>query len=342
MTITLEIQENEAAFRYPEDHGDIFQALGDLLDREDDGRVAPLQYIAELRDLTSRHPEFIDGHAHLGFAFLEQDEPERALDACMNGLALGEKAIPPDFDGTIEWSHLDNRPFLRAAYGVVLCCLRLGQRQRALTLMEKMLAWNPNDNQGVRDIIGSEYLRAGETESARAAFEKEGPHYPPYRYELALLLLRENAHKAAATSLRHGFVENDYIAQILCGTPDPLPLSIGHSRSFDGPDIAQNYTSQYGDLWYDTPAAIAFLRWLHTHPEVMIERASVLKWREALFWEHDFQRRGLLLDREKAEAERIDDRLSEEIVVTRLNSGGRPVFPWLHMDRRSRNGDFAV
>ena len=341
MTITLEIQENEAAFRYPEDHGDIFQALGDLLDREDDGRVAPLQYIAELRDLTSRHPEFIDGHAHLGFA--PGAGRTRARSGRLHEWSCpGRKAIPPDFDGTIEWSRLDNRPFLRAAYGVVLCCLRLGQRQRALTLMEKMLAWNPNDNQGVRDIIGSEYLRAGETESARAAFEKEGPHYPPYRYELALLLLRENAHKAAATSLRHGFVENDYIAQILCGTPDPLPLAIGHSRSFDGPDIAQNYTSQYGDLWYDTPAAIAFLRWLHTHPEVMIERASVLKWREALFWEHDFQRRGLLLDREKAEAERIDDRLSEEIVVTRLNSGGRPVFPWLHMDRRSRNGDFAV
>ena len=200
--------------------------LDHLLDYHDDGRLTRNQYVTELKDLVARHPGFIDGHAHLAFALLEQDKPKLALGAGLCGLALGDEAIPPDFEGKVEWSFLENRPFLRAAHSVVLCYLRLGQRLKAIPLMEKMLAWNPNDNQGIRFIIGSDYLRSGMEDKAAAIFHAEGPHYPPYRYELGLLLFRKGRHQAPATSLRHGFIENGYVAEILCGTPDPLPLPI--------------------------------------------------------------------------------------------------------------------
>ena len=332
MTIALEIREDGAVFRYPESYDDVVRELDDLLDRSDAGRIDPARYLAGLRDLVTRHPEFIDGHAHLGGALSEQGEPERALDAFMRGFTLGESAIPSGFNGTIEWGYLENRPFLRAAHGAAVCHSQLGRDRQALALMEKMLAWNPNDNQGIRYIVGSEYLRAGKLGKARAVFEAEGSHYPPYRYELALLLLRKGSHKAAATSLRHGFVENGYIAEILCGNPNPMPLAIWRGSSFAAPDLAQDYVSQYGDLWHRTRDALAFLRWLHTHPKVMAERAAVLEWKEALLWEHDYERRGRIIEGEEAAAKRIDDGLSEEIVAARTNRSGRPVFPWLHLE----------
>ena len=59
--------------------------------------------------------------------------------------------------------------------------------------------------------------------------------YPPYRYEMALLLFRREDHVAAATALRRGFVENGYIAEILCGNPEPPPMGIWHGDGFSMP-----------------------------------------------------------------------------------------------------------
>jgi hypothetical protein len=43
----------------------------------------------------------------------------------------------------------------------------------AVTIIELILARNPADNQGVRFLLGSEALRAGDFDHARAVFENE-------------------------------------------------------------------------------------------------------------------------------------------------------------------------
>ena len=90
----------------------------------------------------------------------------------------------------MEWSFVENRPFLCAAHGLVFCHSWLSHSQEAIAVMERILAWNPDHNQGIRFMIGSEYLRAGEEEKAESFFVTEAAEHPPYRYELALLLLR--------------------------------------------------------------------------------------------------------------------------------------------------------
>ena len=57
--------------------------------------------------------------------------------------------------------------------------------------MEQVLQWNPNDNQGVRLILGSEYLRAGDRAKAGKVLREHAAEYPPYRYELGLLHLQK-------------------------------------------------------------------------------------------------------------------------------------------------------
>ena len=330
MTISLEMREDVAVFRYPSEYGGMIEELDDLLERRDAGKLSEAQYVGTLEDLVARNPWFIDGHAHLGYALYHRGKFELALECCERGFSLGTELLPADFREFIEWGYLDNRPFLRAAHGVVLCNLRLGRPQEAIAIMEKMLAWNPGDNQGIRYIIGSEYLRAGKEDEAKSFFETEATHYPPYRYELGLLLLRQGRHMAAATSLRHGFIDNGYIAEVLCGNPDPLPVGIWHGSNLAEPELAKEYASCYGSLWHGTLDAVAFLRWLHSHPKVMSERAAILDWSEALLWEHDIERRQVILKLQRAASERIDDELSKEIVVDRTDRHGRIVSPWLH------------
>ena len=46
---------------------------------------------------------------------------------------------------------------------------------------------------------------------------------------------------AAATSLRRGIVENGYIAEVLCGNPDPRLIGIWHGWAFVEPQHAKEY-----------------------------------------------------------------------------------------------------
>lgn len=199
--IALRVSNGAGVFDHGDDYDEIVEELDEALDRRGAGELTPAKYIAVLKALVERHPYFIDGHAHLGYALLDEGKPKLAFQACLRGFEIGERAIPKGFAGRIEWGFLENRPFLRAAHGVALGHLRLGQRREAIALMERMLAWNPDDNQGIRYLIGSEYLRVGETGKADRVFADEAAHYPPYHYERALSLFR--AHRDRRTLDSH-------------------------------------------------------------------------------------------------------------------------------------------
>ena len=335
MTVTIEVNDFSAEFRYPAQYDDVVEEFDDLLDRRQTGGLREKQYLSALEKLVDRHPWFIDGHAHIGNVLHGRREFKRALVAYERGYALGTAALPAGFTDHILWRHLENRPFLRAAHGIALTKSKLGRHAESISMLEKMLMWNPDDHQGVRFVIGSEYMRDGEDEKAMSYFEA-GMGYPPYLYDRALLLLRQGRFVDAATSLRRGFVSNGYIAEALCGNPQPLPVGIWHGSNWSEPDVAMDYALDEGKLWHQVRNAVAFLRWLHTHPRVMAERAGILQWREALRWEPDATRRGLLSDKEHAARLAIDDRLSAEIVVERTDRFGQTVFPWLHPEGRRR------
>ncbi|WCP12009.1 hypothetical protein sphantq_00406 [Sphingobium sp. AntQ-1] len=302
--------------------------LDDVLDQHSAGMLSDPAYIAELKAIITDSPEYIDGHAHLGHALLASGKTRAALSSYEFGIALGETAIPVDFSGTLSWYELDNRPFLRALHGAALAQLRLKKRKAGISLMERMLSLNPDDNQSVRYLLGSEYMRNREPEKASFLLESWAEHYPPCAYDLGLLRFKQNKFVAAATQLRRAFTANFYIAEILCGHPDPAPLSIWHDSNYAMPELARHYAQDYGKLWHDTCDALPFLHWLYHHPKVLLERADVLDCREQLEWEHSVERRQKILYREQEFLAQIDDRISEEIVTLRSARDGRPVYPW--------------
>ena len=151
----------QAEFEASEANEGATLALCDLLEEADRGRMTSIELASRLRELTEAAPEHIDARAHLGSVLLESEQLQEAAAEYERAFEIGSKALPTDFDGRIEWIRLDNRPFLRAAYGLALVRLKTGKRTEAIRLMEQLLRWNPNDNQGVRLSIGSEYLRAG-------------------------------------------------------------------------------------------------------------------------------------------------------------------------------------
>jgi tetratricopeptide (TPR) repeat protein len=286
-------------------------------------------YIDGLEQLITREPEFIDSHAHLSFAFHRQGKPKKALDAALAGVAIGERLIPEGFHGAIEWGYLENRPFLRALHGVVLAYMRLRRHKDAASFIDKMPAYNPNDNQGVRYLLGSEVLRAGDKIRAETVLNENADNYPPYYYELGLLHIMNGDWVKAATALRQGFCANIYLAEILCGHSDPQPLAIWHGSNLAQPDTATDYMKMYGNLWFRHPDSFAFVRWLFNHSSVMAERASLMKCHEALFSGNEYETRKTILSRQQALLNGIDNRLSTEIVKKIKDRHRQEFWPWI-------------
>ncbi len=65
-------------------------------------------------------------------------------------MRIGESFLPDGFDGVLQWGSIRNRPYLRCMNGYGLCLWRLGRGVDAGAVFDRILALNPNDNQGAR------------------------------------------------------------------------------------------------------------------------------------------------------------------------------------------------
>lgn len=334
--IALEIRPDGISF----DFGDNFDALSDevdaLVERYENELLKPARFVTALREFITRRPNFIEASAHLALALLDQEKPRQALEAAQRGFRIGEKAIPPGFSGVISWRYLTNRCFLRVADALAHAHIANGEHREAAAVMEKMLAWNPDDQQGVTLRIGAVYLRIGEKEKAKAAFEKSVRFDASAYYDLGLMHILDGDLVAAATALRHGFVETPYIAEMLCGAMGVIePFVVGDDLN----DIerALDYIDAEIELWTKTDQATPFLNWLYHHPRAMLERAAILDLREQRYWEKDMAARDALEQREEALLAAMDDALSRELVKPREDRSGRAVLPWMIAPRGAQS-----
>ena len=324
----FDVQGNQGLFVYLNERIEpLLNEFHDLLDAHQSGQMNDKRYADELNRLIGLAPDFIDLHSHLSFLFLDQNNPKKALSAAMSGLEVGDRLIPDSFSGVIEWGYVDNRPYLRALQGAVLANVRLLRHKDAAVLIDKLLTINPNDNQGLRYILGSELLRAGDRERAASIFDKCS-NYPPYLYEQALLHILNNDWVKAATAVRLGFAENRYIAEMLCGNLSPQPLAIWHGTNLAEPEIASEYIEMYGQLWLSNPEALKFIRWLFNHSSILSERASLMKCAEDLFSEREIVGRERIISHQKKLISGIDHRLSTKIVKMVNTIQGHKIRPW--------------
>ncbi|GAU71450.1 hypothetical protein SSP35_40_00160 [Streptomyces sp. NBRC 110611] len=104
-------------------------------------------------------PRQIDCWAHLGSHAFERAEADdsalsEALGFYQTAVAVAELSLPPTFTGVLAWGELDNRPFHRALHGLGLTWWQLGDTKKATAVFGNSLWTNPDDNQGIRYLIG--------------------------------------------------------------------------------------------------------------------------------------------------------------------------------------------
>jgi len=201
-------------------------------------------------------PTYADGYNHLANIAFRKADWKQAEGLYRKALELAGPEVKDMPEGGF-WGIIETRPYMRALHGLGLTAWRTDKLETALDIFRQMLELNPNDNQGVRYLMGPVYHQMGNLGEAARWYERNGDD-PHNIYNYGLLLIQQNKLKQAATALILAISTNPYIAPMLLG--QKLPKSDWwHGTSWAQPECAQDYLTDYHKWWETQELPLAFL-----------------------------------------------------------------------------------
>jgi tetratricopeptide (TPR) repeat protein len=188
---------------------------------------------------------------------------EAARDLYAQGVAAGERALGPrtfEEDAGHFWGMVRTRPYMRARFGLARCLEDLGQVDQAIGHYQELLRLNPNDNQGVRDVLLPALLAAGRDGEAGALLEQfDDDISASWQYGWALWTFRqEGDSERARERLRAAVRANRYVPRYLTGQAQ-WPGSLPASYAFGSDEEAVICAREVGDAWRATSGAVEWL-----------------------------------------------------------------------------------
>ena len=194
----------------------------------------------------------------------EAHSPEAALDLYRQAVSAGECALGPqvmqDEVGHF-WGITATRPYMRALLGLAQTLETLGDVDGAIERYRELLRLNPNDNQGVRDLLLPRLLEANRDEEAGALLRKYAEDgSAEWQYGWALWIFRaEGDSPAARERLQAARRANRFVPDYLSGKT-PLPEDLPDSYSFGSKEEAVLCADALLNVWQTTPGAAAWLQ----------------------------------------------------------------------------------
>lgn len=310
-------------FVIPADGDIIAQQIDEILS---DTNTTKAQQIERLEALIAKTPNAIDAYQELANLHYDRFNPERRLKALKAGIARCEALIPAGFKGSIPYITLDNRPYLRLLHHKMLSHIELKQYDSAGDTARKLLRLNPDDNFGVRFIVGSLYLLDGDIEDAEPFVRDAASDYPPSLYELGLLHAKREQWDEAINAFRKAFTMNEYLAKAIVGQPSPMTLPRWHNSNYQTATEAIEYFKFAKSIWLEAQETRHLIEWLFNHSTVLRQRAELAALNEQLLLERDTDSRRRLIEK----IEYVETVVSTPL-ATKIDPSGRglpPIYPW--------------
>lgn len=249
--------ENYWGFDYSESYKTAQDAYWRMCD---DDQFSPSVLRKGMAQLLEREPLLADAAINLGRIFLEEGQKKQAEKIYSATLDKLESLIPPEFKaGThlVPWIIHENRPYLRLLLEYAFYIREYEGLAKSQPYFERVLVLNPNDNQGVRGILSTLYLKTNQEQKVVDLWKK----YPDDMIkELALgyvLALYKTGKKEKA---REHLIKNlpEYM-QTISMILDPQPVELTDRITVGGKDEAYAYYLEQGSLWQATSGAVDLL-----------------------------------------------------------------------------------
>jgi len=133
--------------------------------------------------------------------------------------------------------------------------------EQAADHYREMLRLNPNDNQGVRDMLLPCLLNIEKDKEVEALLKKYKYDKPfaQWSYTKALVSFRIGGDNATSRKhLQHAFSVNPHVVQYLLDEED-LPFEMPTGYGLGSEEEAVLCADQLMDVWFDTPGATDWL-----------------------------------------------------------------------------------
>lgn len=309
----------DGVFDWGSSRDELFDTYYEASDLYFTGEIAEAKTI--LNDIIQKDSHFIDAYNLLGNIELELGHYKQSKQQHQKALQVGEQLIPDSFDGKIRWGFTENRPYLRALHSVAIDHVYENDYARGIDLLERILNYNPDDNQGVRYLIGDLYLLQNAFKKAEATY-KENLDYPPYLYSYGLLHYVLGNYAKAITLLRKGILSNIYISNYLRMNVPLIPYEIWHATNFEMPETAYSYADLMFPKWIEYPAALELLQFLHVAEPSHFEIQQVYTLKNELYFadsgfeddDETFNIRGKIIDEIEKINKAVTDSSSRKIL----------------------------
>lgn len=224
-------------------------------------------------------PTYADGYNHLANIAWRKGDWKQAEGLYQKAFELAEPEVKDIPKGEF-WSILESRPYMRALHGLGLTAWKQSRLEEAIGVFKQMLKLNPNDNQGIRYLIGPLYHQLGNLEEAGMWYEQneDDPHN---LYNYGLALIQQNKLKKASRILIFAIFANPYIAPMLLD--DKLPKrDWWHGISWAEPEYAEDYMIGYSSWWESEELPLVFLRACWSSGEVQQNLKDFIAARRAM------------------------------------------------------------
>lgn len=162
-------------------------------------------------------------------------------------------------EAEVPWGVHDNRPLLRVVSQAIDFALQTGKRERGLDWMRWMLARNPNDNHGWREVQRRELLAMGDAAGAIALLDAYPDDMPPAQHDRALALFMLGRTAEAGRLLRRAHAEFPaFVGALLPDTLDRPPGEMTGTVAVGGAEHAWEWRAEVRAQW----ARCGALDWL--------------------------------------------------------------------------------
>ena len=220
---------------------------------------------AEALELASqalaKDPDCVD--ALVTVAMADSDSIEKLIAGLERAVAAGKRSLGTECFESGKghfWGILETRPYMRARQQLADALKTAGRRDEAIAHYRALLDLNPNDNQGIRDLLLGCYLADADLDGAGTLLrEYEGDSGTVFAWGRTLERFLAADLDGAANALRRARHNNPFVELYLSGKRK-LPKSRPAFYSPGSDDEACLCIETLGEAWAAHPDAVF---WLH-------------------------------------------------------------------------------
>jgi tetratricopeptide (TPR) repeat protein len=179
------------------------------------------------------------------------------------GVEAGERALGrrrfKEYAGHF-WGFLETRPYMRARFGLAQALWEGGERDQAIGHYREMLRLNPNDNQGIREVLAACLLIIGDdTALADLLQQYNEDGGTTWLYTRTLLAFKAGGDGAEARARLAEALETNAHVPTFITDQKKVPRALPDYVSWGGEDEAAEYARVHAPGWEAVPGAVEWL-----------------------------------------------------------------------------------